>query len=176
MSSKTQNYNLERPGYEDKADIAVINSNMNLIDAALAAKLDAANKYVHPTTPGNKHIPAGGQEGQILKYYGDGEAQWGDSTGGSPIYVYTITAEQAEWTGSVAPYTQVIEVIGIRKDDAATVDIDLAGAADFAEEQSLLAEWAKVYRVRATDDDEVTLWASDEVGADLEINIMAVRA
>ena len=32
--------------------------------------------YTHPTTAGNKHIPAGGQAGQVLKYKADGEAQW----------------------------------------------------------------------------------------------------
>lgn len=34
--------------------------------------------YTHPTTPGYKHIPAGGASGQVLKYKSDGEAQWGD--------------------------------------------------------------------------------------------------
>lgn len=32
--------------------------------------------YTHPTTAGNKHIPAGGTSGQILKWKADGEAQW----------------------------------------------------------------------------------------------------
>lgn len=32
--------------------------------------------YTHPTTPGYKHIPAGGAAGQILKWKADGEAQW----------------------------------------------------------------------------------------------------
>lgn len=34
------------------------------------------NKYTHPTTNGNKHIPAGGAEGQYLKYSSAGTAQW----------------------------------------------------------------------------------------------------
>jgi hypothetical protein len=34
--------------------------------------------YKHPTTPGNKHIPAGGTKGQILKNKADGEAEWAD--------------------------------------------------------------------------------------------------
>lgn len=33
--------------------------------------------YTHPTTPGYKHIPAGGTKGQILKNKADGEAEWG---------------------------------------------------------------------------------------------------
>lgn len=36
-----------------------------------------ANKYVHPTTSGNKHIPAGGASGQILRWSADGTAVWG---------------------------------------------------------------------------------------------------
>lgn len=33
--------------------------------------------YVHPTTAGNKHIPAGGAAGQILRWSADGVAVWG---------------------------------------------------------------------------------------------------
>ena len=32
--------------------------------------------YVHPTTAGNKHIPAGGAAGNILGYASDGTAKW----------------------------------------------------------------------------------------------------
>ena len=38
---------------------------------------EGANKYVHPTTSGNKHIPGGGSTGQILKWSADGTATWG---------------------------------------------------------------------------------------------------
>lgn len=36
--------------------------------------------YVHPTTAGNKHIPAGGVAGQILRWSADGTAVWGADT------------------------------------------------------------------------------------------------
>lgn len=36
-----------------------------------------ANKYTHPTTSGNKHIPSGGSSGQILRWSDDGTAVWG---------------------------------------------------------------------------------------------------
>ena len=46
------------------------------------AKLDGiatgANKYVHPSTSGNKHVPSGGASGKILGWKADGEAQWVD--------------------------------------------------------------------------------------------------
>ena len=38
---------------------------------------DNANNYVHPTTPGNKHVPSGGSSGQILRWSADGTAVWG---------------------------------------------------------------------------------------------------
>lgn len=37
---------------------------------------EGANKYVHPTTSGNKHIPSGGSSGQVLKWQSDGTAKW----------------------------------------------------------------------------------------------------
>ncbi len=44
------------------------------------AKLDSieynANNYIHPTDPGYKHIPAGGNPGQVLEWKADGEAEW----------------------------------------------------------------------------------------------------
>ena len=43
----------------------------------LAGIADGANKYVHPTTSGNKHIPSGGSSGQILRWSADGTAVWG---------------------------------------------------------------------------------------------------
>ena len=38
---------------------------------------EGANRYVHPTTSGNKHIPSGGSTGQVLKWSADGTAVWG---------------------------------------------------------------------------------------------------
>lgn len=34
------------------------------------------NKYVHPTTAGNKHVPSGGSSGNILGYDSAGTAKW----------------------------------------------------------------------------------------------------
>ena len=56
-------------------------SNNGLMTAADKAKLDGiasnANNYSHPTSAGNKHIPAGGSAGQILRWSADGTATWG---------------------------------------------------------------------------------------------------
>ena len=62
---------------------------------------DTDTIYVHPTTAGNKHIPAGGAAGQILRYSSDGTAAWGadnDTTytlaglGGLPLNGNAVTA------------------------------------------------------------------------------------
>lgn len=49
-----------------------------ILKAKLDGIADGANKYSHPMTSGNKHIPAGGKSGQILRWSEDGTAVWGD--------------------------------------------------------------------------------------------------
>jgi len=68
-----------------------------------------ANNYVHPTTAGNKHIPAGGAKGQILVNTGDGTAEWQDNQGGGGGIDYTgledIYSYGVEWDSTVADPT-----------------------------------------------------------------------
>ena len=52
---------------------------------------DNANNYVHPTTPGNKHIPSGGSTGQVLKWSADGTAVWG--TDNNTTYTNATTSK-----------------------------------------------------------------------------------
>lgn len=42
---------------------------------------DANTIYTHPTSAGNKHIPAGGSSGQILRWSEAGTATWGSEYG-----------------------------------------------------------------------------------------------
>lgn len=55
-------------------------TNHGLMSAADKKKLDGveegANKYVHPTSPGYKHIPSGGEDSNILVWSEDGTAEW----------------------------------------------------------------------------------------------------
>lgn len=52
-------------------------------------------KYTHPTTEGNKHLPAGGAEGQILRWSASGTAEWGDDED----TIYTLPAAGTELGG-----------------------------------------------------------------------------
>ena len=61
---------------------AATKSAAGMMSAADKTKLDGiaekANNYSHPTSAGNKHIPAGGSAGKILGWASDGAAQWVD--------------------------------------------------------------------------------------------------
>lgn len=68
-------------GTESSLGLPVAGSTVNgLMSIADKIKLDGiaseANKYVHPTTAGNKHIPAGGSSGQVLGWNSNGTAKW----------------------------------------------------------------------------------------------------
>ena len=56
-------------------------SAAGFMSASDKSKLDSvaagANNYIHPVSSGNKHIPAGGSSGQILRWSADGVAVWG---------------------------------------------------------------------------------------------------
>lgn len=58
----------------------VAGSNVTLTPSAEndSITISATNTvYTHPTSAGNKHIPAGGVSGQILRWSADGTAVWG---------------------------------------------------------------------------------------------------
>lgn len=58
----------------------VAGSNITLTPSAAndSVTIAATNTvYTHPTSAGNKHIPAGGSSGQILRWSADGTAVWG---------------------------------------------------------------------------------------------------
>ena len=65
-------------------DLLATNTTDGLMSSSDKSKLDGiavgANKYVHPETSGNKHIPSGGSDGQILKWESDGTAKWATET------------------------------------------------------------------------------------------------
>ena len=58
------------------SDAGTVNSHTVNSDVPSDAKF-TDTVYTHPTTSGNKHIPSGGSNGQVLKYSSDGTATWG---------------------------------------------------------------------------------------------------
>ena len=60
--------------YESNSDS---NEYSDAEQTKLAGIATSANNYIHPTTAGYNHIPAGGSAGQILRYASAGTAAWG---------------------------------------------------------------------------------------------------
>lgn len=86
-------FSVSQPVSDATGHITAVNSRTITIPSATATtsanglmsssdkkKLDGvannANNYSHPTTSGNKHVPAGGSSGQVLKWSADGTASW----------------------------------------------------------------------------------------------------
>lgn len=81
-------------------DVATDSSN-GLLSSADKIKLNGiatgANKYTHPTSSGNKHIPSGGSSGQILAWSANGTAKWENitrTTGSSELIQKTEPTNQ----------------------------------------------------------------------------------
>lgn len=62
---------------------------------------DTNTVYTHPTSAGNKHIPAGGEAGQILRWSSDGTAVWGADNNTTYSAFKAATSSKAGGTGLV---------------------------------------------------------------------------
>ena len=56
--------------------------------------------FVHPTTAGNKHVPAAGATGQLLQYASAGTAAWATVSSGTPEVVFP-----SNWASPTNTYT-----------------------------------------------------------------------
>ena len=71
------------------------------ITTIFAKKTDIPEAYSHPTSAGNKHIPAGGSTGKILRWGSDGTAVWGDDNNTTYTDMTGATASAAGTAGLV---------------------------------------------------------------------------
>lgn len=53
---------------------------LTLSSTSVSDGTNTFNKYVHPTTSGNKHIPSGGSAGNILEWSSNGTAVWSSNS------------------------------------------------------------------------------------------------
>ena len=85
---------------------AASQSAAGLMSAADKTKLDGiatgANKYTHPATAGNKHIPSGGATNQILAYSASGTAAWSGICNAAAIDVVTGSRADTSNTTTVS--------------------------------------------------------------------------
>ena len=76
---------------------------------------DTDTVYTHPTSAGNKHIPAGGASGNFLKYSSDGTAVWATPSYTTDTNTTTtadvLTALNADWGASKTFGTQLNDTV-----------------------------------------------------------------
>jgi hypothetical protein len=101
-------------------------------------------------------------------------ASLGAGTGDADVFFFTTTIAAVDWTGASAPYSVAKEITGILDTDRPIVDLDLS-AVDYADVAAKQADYALIYRAAATDDDEITFFATDEPTEELVIQIKVVR-
>lgn len=105
-----------------KTDLGGIKIGENLAYNPTTGALDGNPTYTHPTTEGNKHIPAGGAAGNLLLWKSPGTGEWGkakytDITG-TPVSLknpYSLTinvngVSQGGYDGSVAKTIEISSV------------------------------------------------------------------
>jgi hypothetical protein len=98
----------------------------------------------------------------------------GAGTGDANVFFFTTTIAAVDWTGASAPYSVAKEITGILDTDRPIVDLDLS-AVDYADVAAKQADYALIYRAAATDDDEITFFATEEPTEELVIQIKVVR-
>lgn len=82
--------------------------------------------------------------------------------------VSTITLSANDWTGTAAPYTQVVNVQGITENH--NPHISLKTNDDYDTAQNELGEYAKLFKGE-TGDGTITFYASEPTGIDLELQL-----
>lgn len=85
---------------------------------------------------------------------------------------FDITLPSASWTGSSAPYSKVVAVTGLKSTDRTKVGLQLSGT--YANEVTLLENWAKVYRA-VPGTDTLTFYAHSVPSVDLTLEVTVVR-
>jgi hypothetical protein len=86
--------------------------------------------------------------------------------------VYTATLPYTTWTGSSAPYSKAVTVTGILSTDTPIIDIVQTGT--YATDQTMVTNWALVYRA-VTSADTITFYATAVPSADIPFIAKVVR-
>lgn len=139
-------------------------------DANGAITISSTNTvYTHPTTSGNKHIPAGGSSGQILKWSSDGTAVWATpqtavsdptASGTSATFIATISQNA---NGVITATKKTVRTMS-GATDAAAGQTGLVPAPSSGVTDKFLrsnGNWSYVYSLYATDSNGRILMSKD---------------
>jgi hypothetical protein len=89
----------------------------------------------------------------------------------NPFFEVFVDADY-DWYEEYGTWIAEIEVVGIRSTDRPIVDINITDAESASEEQ---VQWSKVFRIEASDDNEIKLYAFDAPTVDFNLFIQVIR-
>jgi hypothetical protein len=122
---------------------------------------------------------AGGKD-VFVTYPAERSVYYKDAASSNIKFVFTTTVEGSggvsDWAqaSGTDPWIATKTVTGILATDTPIVDINLSAVA-FADVDAVQGDWALVYRVEASDDDEIKFYAQDEPVEDFTVQIQVVR-
>jgi hypothetical protein len=101
------------------------------------------------------------------------------ATGGAATE-YNPLVETTDWTelttGDFANnYVAEITVTGLEVGDNPFVDLDLSDDDTAAQAKAVIAQFNKIFAWQVTDEDELTLYASDDITEDIKLHITVVK-
>lgn len=136
MATQTPNYNLIKPDYSDPVDVAVLNDNADLIDAALAGKANLVGGKV-PSSELPSYV------GDVVEGYYDSGTFYEDSAHTTPltgetgkIYVDLPSNISYRWSGSA--YVSLSKVDDVRDHNGNSLVVD--GIATLPEYESNIVD------------------------------------
>lgn len=115
----------------------------------------------------NKYMDALNQMRQAIE-----EAWSGEIPVGSVSREFAATISAAGWSGSDAPYTNTVTVVGLLASD--TPIVDMIPSASFEAAEAEIEAYGMVYRMVASND-SLTVYATDKPEVDINIQMRSVR-
>ena len=105
-------------------------------------------------------------------------ASLADGISAGPLISITVEGSDgtSDWTQASGsdPWIATMTATGVLSTDTPMADIDLSSVS-YADVSDVQDDWALVYRVEASDDDEIKLYATEEPTKDLTVQIKVVR-
>ena len=187
------------PSFPNGATIAYDNTASGLVATNIKGAVDElqGGKVAQTDTTGSAEIPSGTQAQRdaapsagffrfntdTSQFEGYNGTEWGEIGGGgsangaSEVFSFSATVTgstgASDWTGS-DPYIATITVSGILSTDTPVVDLDMSNVA-FADVPDVVGEFGLVYRIEASADDEIKLYATAEPTQDFDLTIQVIR-
>lgn len=85
---------------------------------------------------------------------------------------FSGTLPATSWSGSAAPYSKAVTVNGILATDKPIIDMVASGT--FATDETMISDWAKIYRVVASAN-TLTFYATDSLEASVPFQVRCIR-